>query len=177
MPFNDIINDEKKRVEHIKDIFFDLDKEMLKRSALYELLTEMKADLVIDCMNTATGIAYLDVYNSTIKALKEIEQKELTQTTSEIVMASVYIPQLIRHVQILAAGLTDSNTHMYFKVGTTGTGGMGFNIPYTHSEERPSKVLMAKTAVAGAHTLLLYILARTPNGPIVKEIKPAATIA
>ena len=54
---------------------------------------------------------------------------------------------------------------------------MGVNIPYTHSEERPSKVLLAKTAVAGAHTLLLYLLARTPNGPIIKEIKPAATIA
>jgi hypothetical protein len=128
-------------------------------------------------MNTATGIAYLDIYNSTVKALKEIELKQLSQSTSETVMASAYIPQLIRHIQILGQGLIDSKAKMYFKVGTSGTGGMGFNIPYTHSEERPSKVLMAKTAVAGAHTLLLFILARTPNGPIVKEIKPAATIA
>jgi hypothetical protein len=150
---------------------------MLKRSALYKLLTDVKADLVIDCMNTATGIAYLDIYNSTIKALKEIDDKKLNQATSEIVMASAYIPQIIRHVQILSQGLIDSKAQMYFKVGTTGTGGMGFNIPYTHSEERPSKVLMAKTAVAGAHTLLLYLLARTPDAPIVKEIKPAATIA
>jgi hypothetical protein len=36
---------------------------------------------------------------------------------------------------------------------------------------------MAKTAVAGAHSMLMYLMARTPNSPIIKEIKPAATIA
>jgi len=175
--FADVINNKNRRLDHLKDIFMDLDDKMLKQSALNKLITDAKADLVIDCMNTATGIAYLDIYNSTIKAIKELDNKKLSQETSEIVMASAYIPQLTRHIQILSQSLIDSKTKMYFKVGTTGTGGMGFNIPYTHSEEKPSKVLMAKTAVGGAHTLLLYLLARTPNGPIVKEIKPAATIA
>lgn len=176
-PFNDIIGDEVRRVEHIKDIFLDLDDAMLKRSSLYQLITDSKADLVVDCMNTATGIAYLDIYNSTVTGLKEIENGALSNKTSEIVMASSYIPQLTRHIQIIYRALCDAKTKMYFKIGTTGTGGMGVNIPYTHSEERPSKVLLAKTAVGGAHTLLLYLLARTPGGPIVKEIKPAATIA
>jgi hypothetical protein len=55
---------------------------------------------------------------------------------------------------------------------------MGFNIPYTHGEERPSRVLLSKSAVAGAQTMLLFLLARTPGGPpIVKEIKPTAAIA
>ena len=177
LPFADVINNKDRRLDHIKDIFMDLDDAMLKRSALYKLITDSKADLIIDCMNTATGIAYLDIYNSTIKAIKELDNKKLSQETSEIVMASAYVPQLTRHIQILNQSLIDAKSKMYFKVGTTGTGGMGFNIPYTHSEEKPSKVLMAKTAVGGAHTLLLYVLARTPNGPIIKEIKPAATIA
>ncbi len=177
LPFADVINNKDRRLDHIKDIFMDLDDAMLKRSALYKLITDSKADLIIDCMNTATGIAYLDIYNSTIKAIKELDNKKLSQETSEIVMASAYVPQLTRHIQILSQSLIDAKSKMYFKVGTTGTGGMGFNIPYTHSEEKPSKVLMAKTAVGGAHTLLLYVLARTPNGPIIKEIKPAATIA
>jgi len=178
VPFADVINNKTLRLDHIKDIFMDMDDKILKRSALYKLITEVKADLVIDCMNTATGIAYLDIYNSTIKAIKELEvNKKVSQDTSEIVMASAYIPQLTRHIQILSQSLIDAKSKMYFKVGTTGTGGMGFNIPYTHSEEKPSKVLMAKSAVGGAHTLLLYVLARTPNGPIIKEIKPAATIA
>jgi len=62
------------------------------------------------------------------------------------------------------------------KIGTSGTGGMGFNIPYTHSEERPSRTLMTKSAVAGAHTLLLYLLGRTPDTAATVEIKPTAAI-
>jgi len=62
-------------------------------------------------------------------------------------------------------------------VGTSGTGGMGFNIPYTHSEERPSRTLLTKSAVAGAHSLLLFLLGRTPEAPAVVEIKPTTTIA
>src|SRR5207245_719943 len=64
----------------------------------------------------------------------------------------------------------------YVKIGTSGTGGMGFNIPYTHSEERPSRTLLAKAAVAGAHSLLLFLLGRTPGAPATIEIKPTATI-
>jgi hypothetical protein len=55
---------------------------------------------------------------------------------------------------------------------------MGLNIPFTHSEERPSRVLLSKSSVAGAHSLLLFLMARTPRAAtIVKEIKPTATIA
>jgi hypothetical protein len=54
---------------------------------------------------------------------------------------------------------------------------MGFNIPYTHGEEKPSRLLLSKAALAGAQTLLTFLLARTPGGPqIVKEIKPSAMI-
>ena len=53
---------------------------------------------------------------------------------------------------------------------------MGLNIPYTHSEDRPSAKLMTKTAVAFAHTGLLFLMARTGGGPLVKEVKPAALI-
>src|SRR5213083_3422625 len=56
------------------------------------------------------------------------------------------------------------------------TGRMGFNIPYTHSEERPSRTLLMKSAVAGAHSLLLFLLGRTPGAPATIEIKPTATI-
>jgi hypothetical protein len=54
---------------------------------------------------------------------------------------------------------------------------MGLNIPYTHSEERPSGQLLSKSSLAGAHSLLLFLMGRTPGCPYMKEIKPAATIA
>ena len=80
-------------------------------------------------------------------------------------------------MQVLYQAMVKAETRAYFKIGTSGTGGMGLNIPYTHSEEKPSRVLLSKSALAGAHTLLLFLMARTPGGPIIKEIKPAAAIA
>jgi hypothetical protein len=80
-------------------------------------------------------------------------------------------------VQVLYQAMVKAGTSVYVKIGTSGTGGMGLNIPYTHSEEKPSRVLLSKSALAGAHSLLLFLMARTPGGPITKEIKPAAAIA
>ncbi|MCX6146091.1 MAG: short-chain dehydrogenase [Candidatus Kapabacteria bacterium] len=173
----DIIKDKISRRTVITDIFDELNDEILKNSFLYDLITEVKPDIVIDCINTATGIAYLDLYNSTNKVINDIDNDNLNEENVEKLMASSYIPQLIRHIQILHNGLIDNKCSMYLKIGTSGTGGMGMNIPYTHSEERPSRVLLSKTAVAGAQSLLMFLMARTPNGPIVKEIKPTATIA
>ncbi len=175
--WGNVLAEEDTRRGFIKDIFYELDEEIAEKSALYNLITESKPDIVIDCINTATAIAYLDIYNTAFDALKQIDDNKIDNSITEKLIASSYIPQLIRHIQLLYKGLTDAGTGMYFKVGTSGTGGMGFNIPYTHSEERPSRVLLSKTAVAGAQTLLLYILARTPDGPLVKEIKPTAAIA
>lgn len=176
-PPSDVINNKDSRNKLIEDIFNDLDNEVLSNSSLYSVMKETTPDLVIDCINTATGIAYLDIFKTTNQVKHSIAVGNLQEDLVEKLMASAYVPQLIRHVQILSKGLVDSNSKMYIKVGTTGTGGMGMNIPYTHSEERPSRVLMAKTAVAGAHSMLMYLMARTPNSPIIKEIKPAATIA
>lgn len=174
---HDVIKNKDSRRAVIKDIFDELSDEILKSSFLYDLISEVKPDIVIDCINTATGIAYLDLYNSTNKVINDIDNDNLNQENVEKLMASSYIPQLIRHIQILHNALIDSKSGMYLKIGTSGTGGMGMNIPYTHSEERPSRVLLSKTAVAGAQTLLMFLMARTPNGPVVKEIKPTATIA
>jgi hypothetical protein len=96
---------------------------------------------------------------------------------TERMLCTSYTPQLIRHVQILYRAMRDVETKIYVKIGTSGTGGMGLNIPYTHSEERPSRVLLSKSTVAGAHTLLLFLMGRTPDAPITKEIKPTAAIA
>ena len=70
-----------------------------------------------------------------------------------------------------------AGVHTYVKVGTTGTGGMGLNIPFTHSEDKPSGQLLSKSLMAGAHSMLLFLMGRTPGCPYVKEIKPAAAIA
>jgi hypothetical protein len=93
----------------------------------------------------------------------------------DLLLISQAVPQLVRHVTLLYNSLRAAGTNMYVKVGTTGTGGMGVNIPFTHGEDKPSFTLMAKTSVGFAHTGLMFLLARSP-GPIIKEIKPGAMI-
>ncbi len=177
LDWNEVLSDKKTRERAIKDIFDPLDEDILSSSALYRLVTETKPDIVFDCVNTATAIAYQNVYSSTEKVKRELEKGEINEESVERMMASMYMPQLIRHVQIMQKALIDAKTTLYLKIGTSGTGGMGLNIPYTHSEERPSRTLLSKAAVAGAQTLLLFLMARTPGNPIVKEIKPTAAIA
>lgn len=94
----------------------------------------------------------------------------------DILIVSQAIPQLISLVRLLAEAMKTAQTRIYIKIGTTGTGGMGMNIPYTHSEDKPSFDLLSKTSVAFAQTGLLFLLARTPGAPIIKEIKPGAMI-
>ncbi|MFN3306703.1 MAG: short-chain dehydrogenase [Candidatus Kapaibacteriota bacterium] len=177
LDWNEVLSNPTYRSIAIDDIYNELDSEILNNSALYTLIKECKPDVVIDCVNTATAIAYQDIYKSVNSVRKSISNDTLNNEIVERLISSIYIPQLIRHIQILYSALCDFKVSMYVKIGTSGTGGMGLNIPYTHSEERPSRVLLAKSAVAGAQTLLLYLMARTPGGPLIKEIKPTAAIA
>jgi hypothetical protein len=128
-------------------------------------------------VNTATGIAYQDIYRTSRLAWDARRTGADLEESLEMLLVTDYVPQLIRHVQVLYQSMVKAQTGAYVKIGTSGTGGMGLNIPYTHSEEKPSRVLLSKAALAGAHTLLLFLMARTPGGPITKEIKPAAAIA
>jgi NAD(P)-dependent dehydrogenase (short-subunit alcohol dehydrogenase family) len=154
-----------------------LDAEDLGTFVLYDVLTKSQPDVVIDCVNTSTGIAYGDIFRSAEELLRQLEAGGVEPETVEHLLDSLYMPRLIRHIQIMYRGMIDAGTRAYVKVGTTGTGGMGLNIPYTHSEERPSRVLLSKSALAGAQSMLLFLMARTPGAPITKEIKPAAAIA
>ncbi len=175
-----LLNDPAKRKLLAQDIMEELSSEILKSSSIYKLLKKYKPDIIIDCINTATAIAYQDVYStyrSISGAIKNKTGYENLIDEVEKLLCTLYIPQLIRHIQILYSSMNEVGTNIYVKIGTSGTGGMGLNIPYTHSEEKPSRVLLSKSSIAGAHTLLLFLMGRTPNGAITKEIKPTAAIA
>jgi len=176
---SDLLQDPDHRILFLEDVFGELDDDTLHGQALYRLIADTCPDLVIDAINTATALAYQDIYlgsKEVLSAIQNGDQDRMKDATVRLV-ATQYTPQLVRHVQVLYAAMRKAGTGMYIKVGTTGTGGMGLNIPYTHSEERPSRVLLSKSAMAGAHSMLLFLMGRTPDGPIVKEVKPAAVIA
>lgn len=164
----------------MQDTMEELNDDVLCNSSIYNLLMKFKPEIIVDCINSATGIAYQDIY-STYRKIKHTIESEATKETltaeTEKLLCTLYVPQVIRHIQILYASMSKAGTEIYVKIGTSGTGGMGLNIPYTHSEEKPSRVLLSKSSIAGAHTLLLFLMGRTPDAPITKEIKPTAAIA
>jgi NAD(P)-dependent dehydrogenase (short-subunit alcohol dehydrogenase family) len=173
----EMLADPAARSRLLADLYDPLDDELLQSSSLGRLLLEGRPDVVVDCINTSTVFAYQDVYAAAARALDDARDGAVSGEQVERLLATLYLPQLIRHVQILNEGMRRAGTRSYVKVGTAGTGGMGLNIPFTHSEERPSRALLAKSSLAGAQTLLLYLMARTPGGPAVKEVKPTAAIS
>jgi len=173
--------DPQRRRALLGDIYESFPQAM-EHSALVQLVRDRKPAAMIDCINTATAISYQDVPTLAKRLMSDMglrasaEGSAHLQEDVEALLASIEIPQLILHVRLLQAALTEVGAQVYLKVGTTGTGGMGLNIPYTHGEDKPSPTLMAKTAVAFAHTGLLFLAARTEGGPVFKEMKPAAMI-
>ncbi len=184
-PRESILSSERYRTMIIEDIVEELSGPVLKRSCLYRLMQKYRPEVVVDCVNSATGIAYQDIFQVSRQLIREVKHARSSRKrppaalydSVERLLCTLYVPQLIRHVQIMYRSMQEAGTGIYVKIGTSGTGGMGLNIPYTHSEERPSRVLLSKSAVAGAHTLLLFLMGRTPDAPITKEIKPTAAIA
>ncbi len=161
----------------LNDLLGDLTDEVLERSLLHQILVRSAPDAVVDSINTATAFAYQDIFQSARDMLAQARAGTLDAATVETHVLTLTMPQLIRHTQLMLEGLRRAGAKAYVKIGTSGTGGMGFNIPYTHSEERPSRTLMTKSAVAGAQSLLLFLMGRTPGAPATIEIKPTATIA
>ena len=180
---SDLLEDEDAREGIFADLLGPVD-EAFERSRLAHLIDEHSPDVIVDAINTATAISYQDVYTSARFAKRSVDrlQEDPSYPVDDVahdvetLILSQAVPQLIRHVMILDRAMRKARTRLYLKIGTTGTGGMGLNVPYTHSEDRPSAKLMTKASVAFAHTGLLFLMARTAGGPIVKEVKPAAMI-
>ncbi|MCK6526302.1 hypothetical protein L6R50_01645 [Myxococcota bacterium] len=185
----DLVADPGRRRRLLDHIFEDFEAACAENH-LARIIREHQPDVIVDCVNTATGISYQDVVAGTKTLRQDVEEwasadggeRDLSDFRADLekLLLSQTSPQLIRHVRFLYEATREKpgqrGTRMYVKVGTTGTGGMGLNIPFTHSEDRPSVTLLTKTEVAFGHTGLLFLMARTPDAPIVKEVKPAAMI-
>ena len=175
----ELLGDRKQRLRLLAALYDEFE-DAYRDNHLVQLIRKHRPEVVVDCVNTATGLSYQDVFDGAAKVRHWIDEEghmaEAGVADVETFLLSQSVPQLIRHVRFVHKATTEYQTRVYLKVGTTGTGGMGLNIPYTHSEDKPSHKLLAKTEAAFGHTGLLFLLARTPDAPIVKEVKPAAMI-
>ena len=174
----ELLGDSKSRSGLLRSLYEDFEQ-AYESNHLVRMIGRHRPEVIVDCVNTATGFSYQDVFDGAAKVREWIGDDGFDPEGTadlEAFLLSQSVPQLILHVRMLHRATTEYGTSVYVKVGTTGTGGMGLNIPYTHSEDKPSKKLLAKNEAAFGHTGLLFLLARTPNAPIVKEVKPAAMI-
>jgi len=72
LPRGEILGDEKRRLEMISDIIDDLKDDLFYRSTIYHLFKKHKPDIVIDCINSATAIAYQDIFQSSRNVVQNI---------------------------------------------------------------------------------------------------------
>ena len=112
-----------------------------KESALFQLIDRFKPDVIVDSINTATAISYQDEFKiaqTTKSMLDSLEDRQGSIPHEELqplfaavreLIISQGIPQIARHIMFLQRALEQTSVRIYVKVGTTGTGGMGFNIP------------------------------------------------
>lgn len=164
----------------LRDALYGDFQSAYEENCLVRMIRKHEPEIIVDGVNTATGISYQDVFDGAKRLIDSMDsgiadQAEATHDL-ELFLLSQSVPQIIRHVRFIYEATRTVGTRLYLKVGTTGTGGMGLNIPYTHSEDKPSQTLLAKTEVAFGHTGLLFLMSRTPDAPVVKEVKPAALI-
>jgi len=154
-----------------------LSAELITKSSLYFLIKKWKPDIIIDGINTATVVGYEeDPYSLPRKIINNDNHKQINATDDLLV--SNIIPILIRFVQALRQAMSDFHIDSYIKISTTGLGGMGDNLFYTHgdiNEPGMSSGILGKVSASGVIYQLLLSLSHTP-GFDIKVIVPAALV-
>ena len=165
------LDDRQERV--LLDFFYgELSQEIIQGASLHCLVKEFQPDFIIDAINTATAVGYHQCVHDAVR------QALAGQGSVNSIALSSPVPQIVRFVQVLKEAMSEFKVDQYIKVSTTGLGGMGFNIMYTHGdlgEPGLSTKLLGKVSAAGILHQLLWTLSHTP-GYNVNLIIPAALI-
>lgn len=142
-------------------------KDEIKKETLYKIIVDFRPDFIVDSINTATQCSYINTHSRVIDGV------------------GIGLLLLLRYYQVLYHLLRQDfwkekkkkvNILQYIKIGTTGIGGMGLGIPFTHGEEQPSLSLLKKVAMAGSQTNILFAMSNSRNIANIQEIIPATSI-
>lgn len=174
----DKLHSDKKNQAALIDYYYAfLSDELIKKSSLYGLVQKYKPDVIFDGINTATVVGYQeDPYSLSRKILKN--KKPVWQDSANNLLVSNITPILIRFTQALKVAMAEFKVGCYIKISTTGLGGMGNNLFYTHgdvNEPGMSSGILGKVAAAGLLHQLFLSLSHTP-GFNIKVIVPAALV-
>ena len=155
-----------------------LSDQLIKDSSLYFLIKKYKPDYIFDGINTATVVGYQDdPYSLPRRIINKRKDVDYNAATDNLLVSNI-VPSLIRFTQALKKSLTDFNVISYVKISTTGLGGMGDNLFYTHgdvNEPGMSSGILGKVAAAGIIHQLFWSLSHTP-GINIRVVVPAALV-
>jgi len=168
----------KNRKKLINYYYSYLSDSLIKKSSLYYLVKRWKPDYIFDGINTATVIGYHDDPYSLSRVILNKKNGKNWKNSAEDLLVSNIVPSLIRFTQALKKSLLDFNVKCYVKISTTGLGGMGDNLFYTHgdvNEPGMSPGILGKVAAAGVIHQLFWSLSHTP-GINIKVIVPSALV-
>ena len=149
----------KKSEEIIKYFYNEIDNSILEKSTIVTLIKKYKPNLIIDAINTATVLGNSYNPEENLKRLSDNPKECATK-----IMVDDYTTKIINFVYSLKYGIETYNVKKYVKVSTTGLGGMGVNMPYTHGDNPKinlSSALMGKIAASGVFHQLLWNLQHT----------------
>lgn len=164
--------------------FGTFSQDMCEASQLWKLIAKFNPDMIVDGINTATVVGYGNDPFTTSRTIKQIIDKDELpdrETTFDMFRSSLMseaIPPLVRFTQVLHRAMIEFSVKRYVKISTSGLGGMGFNIQYTHGdigEPGCSPRLLGKVAASGILNQLIWTLSHTP-GLDVKMIIPTALV-
>lgn len=150
-------------------------KDKYKLSAIYQLCNKYKPDIIIDAVNTAT------ILGKSIKEYSyvfETNDPAKVQDINNNIMRDNPIMILINFINSLKIAMNHNKVDKYIKVSTTGLGGMGFDMPYTHGEQNNdclSDELMGKISTSGIIHQFLWTLSHT-LGYNISVIVPATCV-
>lgn len=145
--------------EIINYFYSEMTCELLEQSSIVTLIKKYNPELIIDAINSATVLG-----NSYNPELKRKRYEENSDICCKEMMVDDYTTKIINFVYSLKYGMEIYKVKKYIKVSTTGLGGMGINMPYTHGDNpklQLSSALMGKISASGVLHQLLWNLEHT----------------
>ena len=152
------------KYELLNFFYSDLSPEILKKSTLYNLVQKWKPYLIIDAINSGTVLG--NHYKPELILSKVSNEATVDVDTSTEILLNDFVPKAINFVYSLKLVMEDFKIKKYLKVSTTGLGGMGMNMPYTHGDTPKASLsfaLMGKISAAGVLHQLLWNLSHTTH--------------
>jgi len=161
------ITEQKNIKKLVSTLASSMKKNEIRKESLYKIILDFHPDYIVDSVNTATQCAYINTHSSVIDSVG----------IGTLLLLRYY--QLLYHLlrwDFWKEEKKQIRILEYIKIGTTGIGGMGLDIPFTHGEEQPSLLLLKKVAMAGSQTNILFAMRNSRGVANIQEIIPATSI-